>query len=69
VREPAYSSSGNLVPGNIGARRIEEDAICKLERLGYPREEIFRQLTDDSSHLSKLYNRFLKALTAWDSKK
>lgn len=48
---------------------IEEEAIGKLERLGYPRDEIVRQLKDDSSHLCKLYHRFLKALTAWDSKK
>eukprot|EP00927_Polykrikos_kofoidii_P084741 TRINITY_DN9021_c0_g1_i2.p4 TRINITY_DN9021_c0_g1~~TRINITY_DN9021_c0_g1_i2.p4 ORF type:complete len:118 (+),score=26.20 TRINITY_DN9021_c0_g1_i2:1314-1667(+) len=52
-----------------GNRRIEEEAISKLERLGYPREEIVRQLKDESSHLCKLYHRFLKALTAWDSKK
>jgi len=50
-------------------RRIEEEAISKLERLGYPRDEIVRQLKDESSHLCKLYHRFLKALTAWDSKK
>ncbi|CAJ1341111.1 unnamed protein product [Effrenium voratum] len=50
-------------------RRVEEEAISKLERLGYPREEIVRQLKDPSSHLCKLYHRFLKALTAWDSKK
>ncbi|CAK0826867.1 unnamed protein product, partial [Prorocentrum cordatum] len=50
------------------SRRIEEEAISKLERLGYPREEIVRQLKDESSHLCKLYHRFLKALTAWDKK-
>lgn len=50
-------------------RRVEEEAISKLERLGYPRDEIIRQLKDDSSHLCKLYHRFLKALTAWDSNK
>lgn len=55
--EPAFS------------RRIEEEAIGKLERLGYPREEILRQLKDESSHLCKLYHRFLKALTAWDTRK
>merc|ERR1711957_648699 len=43
-------------------RRIEEEAISKLERLGYPRDEIARQLKDESSHLCKLYHRFLKAL-------
>jgi hypothetical protein len=55
--------------GNNGHRRIEEEAVNKLERLGYPREEILRQLKDESSHLCKLYHRFLKALTAWDAKK
>jgi len=50
-------------------RRMEEEAISKLERLGYPRDEIVRQLKDESSHLCKLYHRFLKALTAWDSKR
>lgn len=50
-------------------QRLEEEAIAKLERLGYPKEEILRQLKDESSHLCKLYHRFLKALTAWDSKK
>jgi len=47
---------------------IEEEAIQKLERLGYPRDEIVRQLRDEGSHLYKLYFRFLKALTAWDKK-
>jgi len=51
------------------SRQFEEEAISKLERLGYPRDEIIRQLKDESSHLCKLYYRFLKALTAWDSKK
>jgi hypothetical protein len=51
------------------SRQFEEEAISKLERLGYPRDEIVRQLKDESSHLCKLYYRFLKALTAWDSKK
>eukprot|EP00440_Ansanella_granifera_P006694 gb/GFBE01007256.1/.p1 GENE.gb/GFBE01007256.1/~~gb/GFBE01007256.1/.p1 ORF type:complete len:961 (+),score=159.43 gb/GFBE01007256.1/:1-2883(+) len=51
------------------SRRVEEEAISKLERLGYPRDEIVRQLKDESSHLCKLYHRFLKALTAWDSNK
>jgi len=51
------------------SRQFEEEAITKLERLGYPRDEIIRQLKDESSHLCKLYCRFLKALTAWDSKK
>lgn len=51
------------------SRHVEEEAISKLERLGYPRDEILRQLKDESSHLCKLYHRFLKALTAWDGKK
>jgi len=51
------------------SRRLEEEALCKLERLGYPRDEILRQLKDESSQLYKLYHRFLKALTVWDSKK
>lgn len=51
------------------SRKVEEEAISKLERLGYPRDEILRQLKDESSHLCKLYHRFLKALTAWDHKK
>jgi len=50
-------------------RSVEAEAIAKLERLGYPRDDIIRQLRDESSHLCKLYHRFLKALTAWDSKK
>jgi len=52
-----------------GMRRIEEEAMSKLERLGYPRDEIMRQLKDESSHLCKLYHRFLKALSAWEHKK
>jgi len=52
-----------------GMRRIEEEAMSKLERLGYPRDEIMKQLKDESSHLCKLYHRFLKALSAWDNKK
>jgi len=50
-------------------KRVEEEAMSKLERLGYPRDEIMRQLKDESSHLCKLYHRFLKALSAWDNKK
>jgi len=48
--------------------KVEEEAIAKLERLGYSREEIIRQLREESSHLYKLYFRFLKALNAWDTK-
>eukprot|EP00930_Biecheleria_cincta_P021471 TRINITY_DN1590_c0_g1_i1.p1 TRINITY_DN1590_c0_g1~~TRINITY_DN1590_c0_g1_i1.p1 ORF type:complete len:949 (-),score=129.50 TRINITY_DN1590_c0_g1_i1:137-2983(-) len=55
--------------GSGHSRRVEEEAIVKLERLGYPRDEIVRQLKDETSHLCKLYHRFLKALTAWDSNK
>lgn len=51
------------------SKRLEEEALCKLERLGYARDEILRQLKDESSQLYKLYHRFLKALTAWDCKK
>eukprot|EP00930_Biecheleria_cincta_P021472 TRINITY_DN1590_c0_g2_i1.p1 TRINITY_DN1590_c0_g2~~TRINITY_DN1590_c0_g2_i1.p1 ORF type:complete len:961 (-),score=170.56 TRINITY_DN1590_c0_g2_i1:214-3060(-) len=54
--------------GERYGRKVEEEAINKLERLGYPRDEIVRQLKDESSHLCKLYHRFLKALTAWDNK-
>lgn len=61
------SNSGVLERPERCSRQFEEEAICKLERLGYPRDEIVRQLKDESSHLCKLYNRFLKALTAWDS--
>jgi hypothetical protein len=68
--EQRASSAGARQGGGGPANsRIEEEAINKLERLGYPREEILRQLKDDSSHLCKLYHRFLKALTAWDGKK
>lgn len=63
------SSSGLLERPDRCSKQFEEEAICKLERLGYPRDEIVRQLKDESSHLCKLYYRFLKALTAWDSKK
>lgn len=65
----AADSKGEAQLEERYSRRIEEEAISKLERLGYPREEIVRQLKDESSHLCKLYHRFLKALTAWDSKK
>jgi serine/threonine protein kinase len=51
------------------SQSMKEEALSKLERLGYPREEILSQLEDESSHLFKLYNRFLKALSAWDAKK
>jgi serine/threonine protein kinase len=44
---------------------IEEEAVAKLERLGYAREEIIRQLQEEGSHLYKLYFRFIKALNAW----
>jgi serine/threonine protein kinase len=46
---------------------VEEEAIAKLQRLGYAPDEIRLQLQDDSSHLYKLYFRFLRALHAWDS--
>ncbi|OLP23048.1 hypothetical protein AK812_SmicGene48947, partial [Symbiodinium microadriaticum] len=34
-----------------------DQAISKLERLGYPREEIVRQLKDPQSHLCSLTKR------------
>ncbi|KAF4671596.1 hypothetical protein FOL47_001411 [Perkinsus chesapeaki] len=40
----------------------EEDAISKLERLGYSRDEILSQIRDEKSHLSKLYQRFLQTV-------
>ncbi len=51
---------GHGLPPNV-----REEAVLKLEKLGYQREEIFRQLKDENSHLSKLYTRFVKALNAW----
>lgn len=68
ARTPTQASEATITDERYN-RRVEEEAISKLERLGYPREEIVRQLKDPSSHLCKLYHRFLKALTAWDSKK
>lgn len=67
----ADGAEGTTEPQDEDAfnKRIEEEAMCKLERLGYPRDEILRQLKDESSHLCKLHHRFLKALTAWDGKK
>jgi serine/threonine protein kinase len=65
-RSTAAATGGGAVPSAEGRA---EQAVNKLERLGYPREEILRQLNDESSHLCKLYHRFLKALTAWDAKK
>jgi len=69
-RPGTAASQGPSATGEERAysRRVEEEAISKLERLGYPRDEIVRQLKDESSHLCKLYHRFLKALTAWDKK-
>jgi len=64
-----HSRPSEDIPDRGFGRQFEEEAISKLERLGYPRDEIVRQLKDESSHLCKLYYRFLKALTAWDSKK
>jgi serine/threonine protein kinase len=71
----AEASGGNSGTRASSARasreksaKIEEEAMAKLERLGYPREEIVRQLKDESSHLYKLYFRFLKAMNAWDQK-
>lgn len=69
VARTATQASEATITDERYNRRVEEEAISKLERLGYPREEIVRQLKDPSSHLCKLYHRFLKALTAWDSKK
>jgi len=46
----------------------EQEALRKLERLGYSHEDLARQLQDESSHPYKLYMRFLKTLSAWDSK-
>lgn len=70
--EAPSSNSGTRASSARASReksaRIEEEAMAKLERLGYPREEIVRQLKDESSHLYKLYFRFLKAMNAWDQK-
>jgi len=78
---PAHSGNGQGRPGTPGvpnsARdapddkekpRIDDEAVAKLERLGYGRDEIIRQLRDEDSHLYKLYFRFLRALNAWDKK-
>jgi len=43
-----------------------EEAIIKLERLGFPREEIVKQLKDKDSHLHKFYTRFLKGSVTLD---
>mmetsp|Transcript_10724 Transcript_10724/g.24448 ORF Transcript_10724/g.24448 Transcript_10724/m.24448 type:complete len:1061 (+) Transcript_10724:89-3271(+) len=56
---------GGTAPGQADSL-LEEEAVRKLERLGYPKEEIARQLRDESSHLRRLYDRFLKTLPAWD---
>ena len=42
------------------SREMEADAIVKLEKLGYAKDEILSQLNDEESHLHKLYFRFLK---------
>jgi len=46
----------------------EQEALRKLERLGYSHEDLAKHLQDESSHPYKLYMRFLKTLSAWDSK-
>jgi len=46
----------------------EQEALRKLERLGYSHEDLAKHLQDESSHPYKLYTRFLKTLSAWDSK-
>jgi serine/threonine protein kinase len=46
---------------------VDEEAIKKLQRLGYQREDIIEQLKNENSHLYKLYFRFLRALNAWDT--
>jgi len=55
-------------PAEVKPFEFEEEAVAKLERLGYGREEILRQLQEEGSHLYKLYFRFLKALNAWGAK-
>lgn len=74
VGDASAGLRGDSTPG--GARpsprrsdaKVEEEAVVKLERLGYSREEILRQLKDESSHLYKLYFRFLKhTQNAWDT--
>jgi len=63
-------SSKETVNGQIpelgASGKVQEEAIAKLERLGYGRLEIVEQLSDETSHLSKLYCRFVKALNAWE---
>jgi serine/threonine protein kinase len=49
------------------AIEVDEEAIKKLQRLGYQREDIIEQLKNENSHLYKLYFRFLRALNAWDT--
>lgn len=60
-REPKPLAGQQVSPA------VEEEAIAKLQRLGYSPDEIRQQLKDESSHLYKLYFRFLRALHAWDS--
>ena len=43
-----------------------EEAVARLEKLGYQRKVIVQQLQDPNSHLYKLYHRFLKAVNAWN---
>jgi len=54
------------IPELCTSGKVQEEAIAKLERLGYARVEILEQLSDETSHLSKLYSRFVKALNAWE---
>jgi serine/threonine protein kinase len=44
---------------------METEAVAKLEKLGYKKDEILTQLKDENSHLYKLYFRFLKAVNSW----
>jgi serine/threonine protein kinase len=64
IANPPPHSEATVSNAPTGA--AEEEAIMKLQRLGYGRDEIIRQLKDENSHLYKLYYRFLKALNAWE---
>ena len=55
----ADSIRNAIVSGRL-SRDMEADAIVKLEKLGYAKEDILAQLNDEESHLHKLYFRFLK---------
>ncbi len=55
-----FSKSNNPSARSKAGESVDHDLVTSIVRLGYPLEEVQRQLQDGSSHIHILYTRLLK---------